>query len=61
MGCSERKKEIRRRRHRRQKLTHFKARLAKATVSEKAVIANKLRNLTPGADVVIRALQLEDR
>jgi hypothetical protein len=61
MGCSERKKEIRRRRHRRQKLTHYKGRLAKATVSEKAVIANKLRNLTPGAELVIRALQLEDR
>ena len=35
MGCSERCKEIKRRRHRRKKLEHFKKRLDKATVSEK--------------------------
>jgi hypothetical protein len=61
MGCSERKKEIRRRRHRREKLAHLKVRTAKATVSEKAVIATKIRELTPGAELVIAALQLEDR
>jgi hypothetical protein len=61
MGCSERKKEIRRRRHRREKLTRLKHRSAKATVSEKAMIAGKIRELTPGAELVISALQLEDR
>jgi CxxC motif-containing protein (DUF1111 family) len=61
MGCSERQKEIRRRRHRRQQLIRFKGRAAKASVSEKAAIAAKLRDLTPGAEQVIQALQLEER
>ena len=47
-GISERHKEIKRRRHRRKKLAQLHGRLKKATVSEKAVIANKIRNLTPG-------------
>ncbi len=46
-GISERGKEIKRRRHRRKKLTQLSKRLKKATVSEKAVIVAKLRNLTP--------------
>ena len=54
MGLSERQKEIKRRRHRREKLGKLKLRLAKATTSEKAVIADKIRKLTPGADVILR-------
>jgi hypothetical protein len=52
-GISERHKEIKRRRHRRKKLAHLQGRLKKATVSEKAVIATKIRNLTPGAELLI--------
>ena len=58
---SERKKEIKRRRHRRQKVALLKKRAAKATVSEKQVIAHKLRDLTPGAEKVIEKLGLEER
>src|SRR5690606_16983134 len=58
---SERMRELRRRRHRRKKMTHWKKRAAKATVSEKLVIAGKIRELTPGAEQVIAALGLEER
>ena len=56
MSISERRKEIKRRRHRRKKLTLLSKRLKKATVSEKGVIATKIRNLTSGAEVIIDAL-----
>jgi hypothetical protein len=59
-GISERGKEIKRRRHRRKKLTQLSKRLKKATVSEKAVIVAKLRNLTPGAEVIIDRWQLTE-
>lgn len=59
-GISERGKEIKRRRHRRKKLTHLARRLKKATVSEKSVITAKLRRLTPGAEVIIDAWQLRE-
>lgn len=61
MGISERKKEIDRRRHRRQKVAKLKSKLKKATVSEKVVIAQKLRALTPGAEVIIANWGLEGR
>jgi hypothetical protein len=53
MSISERKKEIRRRRKRREKLTHLKKRLPKATKSEQVEIARKVRDMTPGAEVII--------
>jgi hypothetical protein len=53
MSISERKKEIRRRRKRREKLTKLKTRLGKATKSEQVEIARKVRDMTPGAEVVI--------
>jgi hypothetical protein len=53
MSISERKKEIRRRRKRREKLTHLKKRLGKATKSEKVEMARKIRDMTPGAEVII--------
>jgi uncharacterized protein with von Willebrand factor type A (vWA) domain len=53
MSISERKKEIKRRRKRREKLTHLKKRLGKATKSEQVEIARKVRDITPGAEVVI--------
>ncbi len=61
MGSSERQKEIKRRRHRRQKVAKLKKRADKATVSEKAHIAEKLRKLTPGAGEIIERLELESR
>ncbi|MFP6613314.1 MAG: DUF6800 family protein [Pirellulales bacterium] len=61
MGLSERHKEIKRRRHRKQKVAKLTKRVAKATVSEKAVIADTLRNLTPGAGHIISKLDLEKR
>jgi hypothetical protein len=61
VGCSERQKEIKQRRKRRQKLSKFKARLKKASVSEKAVIATKLREMTPGAERLITDWSLEER
>jgi hypothetical protein len=61
VSISERKKEIKRRRHRRQKVALLKRRSAKATVSEKQVIAHKLRELTPGAEPIIEKLGLEGR
>ncbi len=61
MSCSERAKEIKRRRHRRKKMSHYKKRLNTANVSEKAVIAAKIRALTPGADDIITKLDLEER
>ena len=60
MPCSERRKEIKRRRHRRGQLTHLKNRLAKATKSEKSEIARKLRALSPGAEVLIANWSLEE-
>lgn len=59
MSASERKRELSRRRSRKQKLTKLKSKLAKATTSEKAEIARKLRDLTPGAEQLIADWQLE--
>ena len=60
-GISERGKEIKRRRHRREKLLKMAKRLKKATASEKAVIATKVRNLTPGAEEIIARWGLETK
>lgn len=58
MPSSERQRELRRRRHRRKKIPKLKARAAKASSSEKQVIADKLRALTPGAEIIIESLGL---
>lgn len=60
-GISNRGKEIKRRRSRRQKLVKLAARLKKAKESEKAIIADKVRNMTPGADVILAAWGLSGR
>lgn len=57
-GISERGKEIKRRRKRRKKLEVFQRKLKTATASEKQVIAEKLRNMTPGAETIIDNLKL---
>lgn len=61
MSISERKKELRQRRHRRKKLSQFAKRLKKATVSERAMIAEKIRKLTPGGEKIIAAWGIEER
>jgi hypothetical protein len=58
VGCSERQKELRRRRKRREKLEHFRKKLEKATQSEKIEIARKLREMTPGANLLIEKWKL---
>ena len=60
MGCSERQKEIRRRRKRRMKLSHLRKRLEKATASEKQEIIRKLRAMTPGSEALIESWQLAE-
>ena len=60
MGCSERRKEIRRRRKRGEQLKHLKKRLEKATKSEQVEITRKLREITPGAEVLIADWQLTE-
>jgi len=60
VGCSERRKEIKRRRHRRKKLNDLKTRLKKATVSERTEIVRKVRELTPGADRIVSNWELTD-
>jgi hypothetical protein len=61
VSCSERKKELKRRRHRRKKIGIFKRKLEKATVSERAIMADKLRGMTPGAETIVAAWELEKR
>jgi hypothetical protein len=58
---SERGKEIKRRRHRRKKLAQLTRKLEKATVSEKAAIADKIRSLTPGGEAVLDNLGFDER
>lgn len=54
----ERQRELRRRRKRRQKIGVLKRKLTKANTSDKEVIANKIRRLTPGAGDVLENLNL---
>jgi hypothetical protein len=58
---SERRKELKRRRHRRRKLAHYRVKLETATVSEKAHMAQKIRRMTPGAEEIVDAYGLEER
>ena len=60
-GISNRMKEIKRRRHRRQKVAKFQLKLKKTTQSERLVMADKLRKMTAGAAVLIAAMGLEER
>jgi hypothetical protein len=61
VSCSERRKELKRRRHRQAKIGKIRRRAATASVSEKAVFAGKIRNMTPGAEQIIENLALEER
>ena len=61
MPSSERRKEINRRRRRRKKLSQLGRKLKIATVSERATISEKIRNLTPGGQVIIKNWDLQER
>jgi hypothetical protein len=61
VSICERKKEIKRRRHRSKKLVQLTRKLKTATVSERAVIAEKIRGMTPGAENIIARLELDKR
>jgi hypothetical protein len=61
VGISERGKEIKRRRHRRKKLAQLAKRLEKATVSERAAIAEKIRTLSPGGRKIVDEWGLRER
>jgi hypothetical protein len=59
VSISERKKEIRRRRKRREDFAALKAKLPKADKNLKDKIAEKLRKLSPGANELIKAWGLQ--
>ena len=59
MPISERKKEIRRRRKRRENYTEMKAKLPKADAAAKTKMVEKLKKLSPGADALIEAWGLK--
>ena len=60
-GISDRHQEIQRRRQRKKKLAILTRKAAKASASDKLVIAAKLRKMTPGAHLIIERLGLEER
>lgn len=60
-GISNRMKEVKRRRQRREKLAKFQSKVKKATTSEKLAMAEKLRKMTSGCDELIARMGLEDR
>jgi hypothetical protein len=60
-GILQRQRELRQRRHRKKKMSILKRRAAKANTSEKLIIAGKIRRLTPGAEIIIETLGLEER
>jgi hypothetical protein len=53
VGCSERTKEIKRRRHRKVKVGKLKRQYDAEDASGKQVVIEKLTRLTPGADDVL--------
>ncbi len=58
MAGTERQREIRRRRTRREKVQLLVNKVPKASAVEKEEIVRKLRRLTPGADEIIGRLGL---
>lgn len=61
MSSIERVRELKRRRQRKAKIAKLSRRAAKATASEKAVIAEKIRRMTPGGDEIVARLALEEK
>ena len=61
MSISERKKELRRRRKRREQYTSMKSKLTKADANTKERFAAKLRKMTPAAESLIADWNLEKK
>ncbi|HEY6563661.1 MAG TPA: DUF6800 family protein [Pirellulaceae bacterium] len=61
MSGNERPRELRRRRHRTKKIAILGRKAKSASVSEKQVIAAKLRKLTIGSEQIIERLGLVSR
>ncbi len=59
MAGSERRRELRRRRHRKKQVARLLKKAPSGDAAEKAVVASKLRKLTPGANVLIEAHGIE--
>lgn len=59
-GLSERKKEIKRRRHRQKKLKQLRERLEKSRPSMRASVAEKVRHLTPGGPGLLKVWGYEE-
>jgi hypothetical protein len=53
---TERTRELRRRRHRKKAVIKLTKRAEKGSKADKAIVADKLRKLTPGASVIIERL-----
>jgi hypothetical protein len=60
-GIIHRMKELRQRRKRKKKLAIFKRKAVKASASEKAIIATKIRRMTPGCEIIIATMGLEEK
>jgi hypothetical protein len=60
-GIVQRQRELAQRRNRKKKIAILKRKAVKANATEKAVLAAKIRRMTPGAEQVIANLGLEDR
>lgn len=56
---TERTRELRRRRHRKKTVAKLTRKAEKANKSDQVVIANKLRKLTVGAEVIIERLGIK--
>ena len=59
MPISERKKEIKRRRHRKKVYASLAKKVGKMNPTEKSEVAIKLRSMTPGAEEIIERMGLE--
>ena len=57
---NERRKELKRRRHRKKKMHILRRKLESANTSTKADIVEKIRSLTPGADHILANLGLDE-
>ncbi len=55
----ERRRELRRRRKRTKVVSLIKQKASKASASDKAKMAEKLRRITPGAELIIQSAGLE--
>jgi hypothetical protein len=53
VGCSERTKEVKRRRHRKVKVVKLKRQYEAADTAGKKAVVDKLTRLTPGADDIL--------